>query len=131
MCNGARCKQDSKHEHGHQNIARGGPCQLIRSLISGKTQETRRQYGYGRLPAMSNEPTTGQLLDALLDFRDAVFLRFEKIGAKLLEHDRRFDEHDRRFDEHDRRFDRLDMRLDNLDRRMGRLETRVEYLEAR
>lgn len=73
---------------------------------------------------MAQEPTNGQILEALIDFRDAVAEQFGLVHKKLEEHDRRFDEHDRRFDEHDRRFDMLE-------RRMGRLETRIEHLEAR
>jgi flavodoxin len=66
---------------------------------------------------MAQEPTNGHILEALIDFRDAVV-------SKLEQHDRRFDDHDRRFDEHDRRFD-------NIERRMGRLETGIEDLEGR
>lgn len=69
------------------------------------------------LPRMALEPTNGQILEALIDFRDGV-------AAKL-------EQHDRRFDAMDRRFDGMDMRLDNLNRRMGRLETRIENLEGR
>ena len=75
---------------------------------------------------MDNEPTTGQILEVLLDFRGAVGMRFDAVDCKLLEHDRRFDEHDGRFDEHDRRFDAVEGRLDGIDRRLGRLETRIE-----
>ncbi len=47
------------------------------------------------------QPTTRDILDAMLDFRTAVELRF---------------------DEHDKRFD-------GIDRRLGRLETRIEAVE--
>ena len=52
---------------------------------------------------MSDETTTGQILEILLDFRDVVGTRFDRIDAHLEAHDRRFDEHDRRFDAIDRR----------------------------
>ncbi|HEV3154552.1 MAG TPA: hypothetical protein VGZ02_12160 [Candidatus Baltobacteraceae bacterium] len=73
---------------------------------------------------MAQEPTNGQLLEAIVDLRDGMMENFSAVYKKLEEHDCRFDEHDRRFDEHDRRFDALD-------RRMGRLETRIEDLEQR
>jgi len=69
------------------------------------------------LPRMAHEPTNGQILEALIDFRDGV-------AAKL-------EQHDRRFDAMDRRFDGVDIRLDKIERRMGRLETRLENLESR
>lgn len=88
------------------------------------------------IPAM--EPTNGQLLEVLLDFRDAVGARFDAVDrrfytieAKLVEHDRRFDAIDQKLAEHDRRFDEHDRRFDVLERRMGRLETRIEHLENR
>lgn len=90
---------------------------------------TLPQHSYASIPAM--EPTNGQLLEVLLDFRDAVGVRFDAVDrrfytteAKLVEHDCRFDAIDRKLAEHDRRFD-------VLDRRMGRLETRIEHLENR
>ena len=73
---------------------------------------------------MDNEPTTGQILEVLLDFRDAAGMRFDAIDRKLLEHDRRFDEHDRRFDV-------VEGGLDGIDRRLGRLETRIEDVERK
>ena len=66
---------------------------------------------------MAKGPTNGEILEALIDFRDAVGLRFDAVDKKLEEHDRRFDEHDRRFD--------------NLERRIGHIETRIEDMERR
>ena len=73
---------------------------------------------------MGEEPTNGQLLEAIIDLRDGMMENFAAVHKKLEEHDRRFDEHDRRFDDHDRRFD-------VLERRLGRLETQIEDVERR
>jgi chromosome segregation ATPase len=43
---------------------------------------------------------------------------FDAIGAKLLEHDARFEQIDRRFDGLDRKIDRLTTRVEDLERRI-------------
>jgi hypothetical protein len=58
-----------------------------------------------------------QILEVLLQFRDATETHFNVIDAKLAEHDHRFDA--------------LDMRLDRIERRLDRHETRIETLEKR
>jgi hypothetical protein len=70
---------------------------------------------------MAQEPTNGQILEAitnvrrdtleaLIDLRDRMAENFTMVYKKLEEHDRRFD---------------------NMDGRMGRLETRIEDLQRR
>ena len=63
---------------------------------------------------MAEEPTTKELLEAIVDLKDgmvegfgAVHRRFDVVEQRLLDHDRRFD---------------------TIDRRLGRIETRVEDL---
>jgi chromosome segregation ATPase len=103
----------------------------LRPARRQRTQVTLRQQSYAPVDPMAQEPTNGQILEAIIGLRDGMAENFAVVYKKLEEHDRRFDEHDRRFDEHDRRFDEHDRRFDNLDRRMGRLETRIEDLERR
>jgi len=62
--------------------------------------------------------------------------RFDRIDAKLEEHDRRLEEHDRRFDgldaklaEHDRQFDVLATKLLEHDRRFEEVDMRFDSLE--
>lgn len=71
---------------------------------------------------MNEQPTTREILDALLDFRSAVEHRFDSVEAHLVRHDVRFDGIDRRLDHHD-------YRLDAIERRLGRLETRMDAVE--
>ncbi|HEV2261089.1 MAG TPA: hypothetical protein VGR69_02225 [Candidatus Rubrimentiphilum sp.] len=73
---------------------------------------------------MEKDPTTRELMDALLDFQSGVTEQFSIVNRKLLEHDRRFDSIDAKLLEHDRRFEAID-------RRVGHIETRVEDLERR
>ena len=73
---------------------------------------------------MAKRVTTDELMEVLIDFRDAVAKKFEKIERKLLEHDRHFVDIERKLSEHDRRFDAID-------RRFGRLETRIEEIEQK
>ncbi|MDQ2866274.1 MAG: hypothetical protein M3R51_08610 [Candidatus Eremiobacteraeota bacterium] len=73
-----------------------------------------------------NEPTTKDILDALLGFRDAVELRFNAIDLRLDKNDRRFDGIDRRLDGIDRRLDRIEHRLDSHDRHSLSLEAKVD-----
>ena len=73
---------------------------------------------------MAHEPTTGQILEALLDFRDAVV-------TKLEQHDRRFDAHDQRFDNLERRMGRLETRMEDMERHMSRMETRMDGFDRR
>jgi hypothetical protein len=56
-----------------------------------------------------NEPTSRDVLDALVDFRSAVEARFDKVEEHLMRHDQRFD---------------------SVDRRLGRIETRLEAVES-
>lgn len=66
---------------------------------------------------MPLEPTKREILDALLDFRDAVSHRFDKVELTLSEHGRILEQHG--------------YRLDSIDRRLSRIEERVEVLEQR
>ncbi|MEO9170772.1 MAG: hypothetical protein ABI282_11245 [Candidatus Baltobacteraceae bacterium] len=77
-----------------------------------------------------NEPTTKDILDALLGFREAAELRFTHIDHRFDAVDARFDGIDRRLDGidrrlavHDGRLDRIEGRLDGHDRRFFSLET--------
>lgn len=63
-------------------------------------------------------------MEVILDFRDGMFdelkrmyLRFDRVDAKLVEHDERFE--------------RLEFHYGSLDRRVGRIETRLEDVERR
>ena len=66
---------------------------------------------------MADEPTTRDIMDALLDFRDAVGERFDRVEGTLAVHGRILEDHSRR--------------LDSIDRRLLRIEDRVEVLERR
>lgn len=72
-----------------------------------------------------DEPTGREILDALLDFRDAVGMRFDQSRAEM----------NARFDQVDARFDRLDRRVTNLETRVDdgftRIDERFAKLEAR
>jgi hypothetical protein len=82
------------------------------------------------------EPTTGELLDAILQLRDYVdtgltSLRQEfrqdlsrEIGTVQYEIGTLRHDMNRRFDRVDERFDRMDARFDALELRVGRLEGR-------
>jgi hypothetical protein len=65
-----------------------------------------------------NEPTTGQIFEALIDLRDAVAAGFAKMVTR--------DEMNARFDGVGARFDAVDARFDRLERRVTNLETRVD-----
>lgn len=90
------------------------------------------------MSGMEKDPTTRELMDALLDFQsgvtsrfDLIDRRFDRVDAKLLEHDRQFEAIDLRFAAMDRRFEAVEFHLSSLDRRVGHIETRVEDLERR
>lgn len=62
--------------------------------------------------------------------------RFDRIEARLDEHNNGFEEIDKRFDQIDKRFDQVDhhlaehdRRFDQIDQRLDKLEGRVEALE--
>lgn len=71
---------------------------------------------------MNDQPTPREILDTLLDFRDAVM-------GKLVKHDRLFEAMDLRVDRLQDRmvrgFDSVDLRLDRLEERIGALELRA------
>lgn len=71
---------------------------------------------------MADEPTTRDLMDAMLDFRDAVGERFDRVETTLASHGRILEDHSRILEDHGRR-------LDSIDRRLLRIEDRVEVLE--
>lgn len=76
-----------------------------------------------------NEPTTKDIFDALLSFRDAVELRFVKIDSRFDRIDLRFDGVDRRLDGIDRRLDGHDSRLDRIDLHLGEHDRRFVEIE--
>ena len=65
------------------------------------------------------EPTTRDILDALLGFKEAVEMQFVRINKRFDGIDRRFEDFEMRMN---RRFDRLDVRFDVMDRRVSALE---------
>lgn len=71
-----------------------------------------------RLMSVS-EPTTRDILDALLSFREAVEVRFDGV-------DRRFDRLEGRMNGIEGRMDRLEVRMDVLERRVTSLEIKVD-----
>lgn len=81
-----------------------------------------------------DEPTGREILDTLLNFRDAVFAYFEQVPTRA-EMNARFDQTDVRFSGIDGRFSGIEGRLDRVERRLTNLETRVDEgfakLEAR
>ena len=80
---------------------------------------------------MADEPTTRDIMDALLDFRDAVGERFDRVEGTLAVHGRILEDHTRILEDHSRILDDHSRRLDSIDRRLLRIEDRVEVLERR
>lgn len=99
---------------------------------------------------MERDPTTREVMDAVLELRNAVstgFARVDSAFAKVEDEIRaldarledfrndfnrrfilvydKFDKIDERFDRIDARFDQMDLRFDGLDHRVERLETRL------
>ena len=66
---------------------------------------------------MDSESAFRAVMGALHEFQSAVSDRFDRVDAKLVEHDRRFEG--------------VEFQLSSLDRRVGHIETRVEGLETR
>lgn len=80
---------------------------------------------------MDSESAFQAVMGALLEFQGAVSNRFDRVDAKLAEHDGHFVEIRAKLVEHDKRLDGLGFHYGSLDRRVGRIETRVESLETR
>ena len=74
---------------------------------------------------MAKRYTTTEIMEALLDFRDATALAFTNLRAEM---NGRFEAIDRRFEEFEdrmnRRFDSVDLRFDAFERRVSALEQR-------
>ena len=66
---------------------------------------------------MDSESAFRAVIGALHEFQSAVSGRFDRVDAKLVEHDRRFEG--------------MEFHLSSLDRRVGRIETRLEDVERR
>jgi predicted nucleic acid-binding Zn-ribbon protein len=79
---------------------------------------------------MDKDPTTRELMDALIDFKDGVADQFAGV-ARRAEVNERFDRVDAKLVEHDKRFEALEFHYGSLDRRVGRIETRLEDVERR
>ncbi len=81
--------------------------------------------------AMNPQPTTGELLEVLLDFRDAVSMRFNVVDSKLREHSRILGEHSQILNRHERRLDSIGDRLHSIDGRLSTIENRVQVIEQK
>lgn len=73
---------------------------------------------------MDNESAFNAVMGALHEFQRAVSNRFDRVDAKLVEHDHRFEVIDGRLEG-------LEFHVSSLDRRVGRIETRLEVVERR
>ena len=67
-----------------------------------------------------------ELLNAILDLRNATEIGFVAVNGRFDDVDKRLDNVDKRFDNVDGRFDDVYRRLDGLDRRFSSLESRFE-----
>jgi hypothetical protein len=83
---------------------------------------------------MSEQPTAGQIFDALRDLRDAVAAGFAKVPTRD-EMNAKFDAADVRFDRLERRVTILETRVDDgfrcVDERLSQVEQRLGKLESR
>ncbi len=70
---------------------------------------------------------TAATLQSISDLLEHTIVpHLQRIDAKLMEHDRRFDAIEKRLDQHDKRFERIEKRLDEHDRRFDQLEKRLD-----
>ena len=77
------------------------------------------------------QPMTGEILEALLDFRDAVSMRFDAVDRTLQDHSRILNDHSQILREHSRKLDRHDRRFDSVDFQLREIRDRVAVLEHR
>lgn len=87
---------------------------------------------------MDSESAFRAIIDMLRDFQNFVASRFDRVEAKLAEHDKTFELVGGRLGVIDGRLGVIDGRLEglefhygSLDRRVGRIETRLEDVERR
>ena len=80
--------------------------------------------------AMNPQPTTGEVLEALVDFRDAVFTRFDSVDRTLQDHSSILEQHSQILNRHERRLDAIDNRLDGIDHRLDSVVGRLGRIEA-
>lgn len=89
----------------------------------------------------AREPTTGEIMEVLLAFKEAVEMQFERLFREFarksdlerLRFDvtKRFDGVDTRLDGIDTRLDGIDTRLDGIDTRFDRMDERFDRMDAR
>lgn len=76
-------------------------------------------------PAMEQEPTTRDVMNAIVDLHGAMLHGFAQIDARLSGHDAQFVSVDGRFKQIDRRFEQIDGRFDRIERRLTSIEGEV------
>lgn len=81
------------------------------------------------------EPTTGDILEALLDFSgrmdekfEGIDERFESIDQKFKKIDDRFERIDDRFEKIDKRFDIMDQRFDHIDNQLYEIRDEIRQI---
>jgi predicted nuclease with TOPRIM domain len=87
---------------------------------------------------MDSESAFQAIMGALLEFQGAVSNRFDRVDAKLAQHDTSFEVIEGRlcglefhFGSLDRRVGHIETRVENLETRFGNLETRFGSMEIR
>lgn len=79
---------------------------------------------------MEQEPTTRDLMNAIVDLHGAMLHGFAQIDARLSGHDAQFVSVDGRFKQIDRRFEQIDRRFEQMDGRFDRIERRLTSIEG-
>ena len=67
----------------------------------------------------------------VLDLRNEMVSRFDKMDQKFDQVDKKFDQVDKRFDAVDKRFDQVDKRFDEVDKRFDQVDKRFDEVIAR
>ncbi len=80
---------------------------------------------------MNPQPTTGEILEVLLDFRDAVSNRFDFVDRTLAEHSRVLEQHSQTLNRHDRKLQSIDFRLEGVDERLDTMDERFDGVDRR
>ncbi|MBV8244535.1 MAG: hypothetical protein JOZ38_01300 [Candidatus Eremiobacteraeota bacterium] len=74
---------------------------------------------------MSAEPSITDVLEVLIDFKDAVALRFDGLEKRFDDLEKRFDDLEKRFDDLHNEFGFLRVDFRSVDRRLAALEIKV------
>lgn len=80
---------------------------------------------------MEQEPTTRDVMNAIVDLHGAMLHGFAQIDKRLSGHDARFVSVDRRFEQIDGRFDRIERRLTSIEGEVGGLRRWRADIESR